>query len=287
GGSRMQLDPAGHLSNRGYIYPGTGSGLQSGAYIYGTAAPATLIGVSGADGFRATVIRAYAAESGGYYGAFQLEAPGVSEYWQVTYASDNKRLSFREGTGWPPTELMYLKTGGHLNTYGYLYPGTGSGFQTSRYIRDDGDRLLAYGGFKIDVSSGDTPLVFQRAGSYKWSNYVNATYDDLRWAAYIGGSWYDRMVLDDGSGSLYIDGTYNTFSPVPPKENMSPEDYLAWAMEDASKPLKPYPGIPKEPGELEKYRKDVSKIAIGVARYVDHLRTQVAALDTRLTQAGL
>lgn len=86
------------------------------------------------------------------------------------------------------------------------------------------------------------------------------------------------------TGDMYIDGTYNTFSPVPPKkdEEMTPDDWLAWALEDAKKPHKPYAGIPEDPEEIKKYAKVICKIAIGTARYAEHLREQLKTLEARL-----
>lgn len=53
---------------------------------------------------------------------------------------------------------------GNLSTYNYIYPGTGSGFQSTRYLYDDGSRTKASGGFTTgsDVTAG----TYVSAGSY-------------------------------------------------------------------------------------------------------------------------
>lgn len=103
------------------------------------------------------------------------------------------------------------------------------------------------------------------------------------------------------NGRAYADDGWSTFSPKPPKpvEAMTAKDWLEWAATDARKPVKPYAGIPHEDHpevrkiaarrakahgrtgvskndiatvmqeEIKKYEKDVSKIAIGTARWAD------------------
>jgi hypothetical protein len=92
-------------------------------------------------------------------------------------------------------------------------------------------------------------------------------------------------------GHAFSDAGWDTFSPAPPKaaEQMVAGEWIAWAAEDARKPVKPYGGIPhadhphvaetarrhgRHPAdvardEIDRYAKDVSKIAIGTARWAD------------------
>jgi hypothetical protein len=85
-------------------------------------------------------------------------------------------------------------------------------------------------------------------------------------------------------GTALADVAWNTFSPIPPKVDMTPDEYLDWALEHARKPAKPYGGIPQDPVGVERYVKDPARIAIGTARYVEHLRNRVATLEARLAQ---
>lgn len=83
------------------------------------------------------------------------------------------------------------------------------------------------------------------------------------------------------------------------KAEVTPKDFLDWAMEDAGKPVKPYTGIPRKKNnssdnhpsafatdaevdsEVAKYEKDVSKIAIGIARWADRAEQRILALEQK------
>lgn len=266
----------------------------SGNVGIGTTGPGARLDVKGTG--NSSNVQQWTNSNGNLLGLLYQSSGGAGQFYLADSTGTYKNVIKSDGDsyfnggnvgiGTAAPDTFKLQVAGNIGTTGYLYPGTGAALQSSRYIKDDGATLVVYGGLVLDIGSGNTPLVFKRGGSNKWLNYTYSVNDGLWWASYSGG-WHDKMGLDASSGDLYIDGSYLTFSPVPPKEDMSPEEYLAWAMEDASKPPKPYADIPREPAELGKYRKDISKIAIGVARYVDHLRTQVGDLEARLTRGGL
>jgi len=83
----------------------------------------------------------------------------------------------------------------------------------------------------------------------------------------------------DGSG--YADVGWYTFSPDVP-EAANPKEYLRIALEDALKPKKPFPGLGGPDEELEKYKKDISKIAIAIARYCESVEERLQRIEKRL-----
>ncbi len=112
----------------------------------------------------------------------------------------------------------------------------------------------------------------------------------------------------DSNGNMFIDGTYNTFSPKidnfmqekgKTKEQATSKDYLDWALVDAKKPHKPYDGCPRVKDkdsvadaskgkfntkeevdrEIQTYGKDISKIAIGTARWAEDADKRIKTLE--------
>jgi hypothetical protein len=110
----------------------------------------------------------------------------------------------------------------------------------------------------------------------------------------------------DGTG--YADVAWTTFSPdikkhsiFGKKSKLEAKDYLDWALEDANKPVKPYEGIPKvkEKNEevksdncifnneqeaqsaCDKYAKDISKIAIGIAKWAEQAELRLQELEAK------
>jgi hypothetical protein len=95
-------------------------------------------------------------------------------------------------------------------------------------------------------------------------------------------------------GRAYADTGWLTFSPSPPRpaDQMTAAAWCDWAVEEARKPVKPYAGIPTEthpfvveqsertgrsPAEIAareqaRYGKDVSRVAIGTARWADRVQ---------------
>lgn len=133
--------------------------------------------------------------------------------------------------------------------------------------------------------------------------------------------WYDANTTNERmrlqyDGDLEIDGTYQTFSPKideymeskgKTKSDATSKDYLNWALVDAKKDHKPYTGIPRVKGddeevnhskgifetqaevdlEKDKYGKDISKIAIGTARWAEEAETRIKQLEDKITQLEL
>jgi hypothetical protein len=99
-------------------------------------------------------------------------------------------------------------------------------------------------------------------------------------------------------GTAYADTGWVTFSPEPPAppEAMSAGDWKEWAATEARKPVKPYDGIPtpdhpevverarqtgRDPEALSaeehaRYGKDMTRVAIGTARWADQVHEALA-----------
>ena len=104
----------------------------------------------------------------------------------------------------------------------------------------------------------------------------------------------------DGRG--LSDRGWFTFSPAPPlpAERMTAADWCDWAFEDAAKDVKPYDGLPsashphvreraartgRDPADIaeeeqRRYGKDISRIAIGAARWVRAVQDALEDADT-------
>jgi len=82
-------------------------------------------------------------------------------------------------------------------------------------------------------------------------------------------------------GRAYADVGWYTFSPSIP-DDASPKQYLEIALEEALKPKKPFHGFDVSPEELEKYEKDISKIAIAIARYCESVEERLQRIEKHL-----
>jgi len=98
-------------------------------------------------------------------------------------------------------------------------------------------------------------------------------------ASYASGITSANQVINwalkayiDTSGSMYIDGTYNTFSPIMP-EDVEGYGWLEVAKEDAYKPHKPDTLKLQDMTEddIQTYSKDATKIAMANTRLLDYM----------------
>jgi hypothetical protein len=152
-----------------------------------------------------------------------------------------------------------------------------------------------YGGYAYIAADAD---IFMAAGTgVLWANWKfrqHPTFNNLDWDRFgVNMMWLDSV------GGLHVADDYYTFSPVPPKPaaEMSAREWMEWGAEDARKPHKPYEGRPDEDSpfvkaeaartkkskasvaeaEIKKYRKNVSKMALGTARGLEGLHAAILA----------
>lgn len=100
--------------------------------------------------------------------------------------------------------------------------------------------------------------------------------------AYLGVNMYGTMrAYLTNTGSLYIDGTYETFSPEFPKE-WKDEDYKTYILDMISKPVKPkdLKVTRKNKKEVEeKYAKDIGGLTIATGKLVLNLLDRLKVLE--------
>jgi len=135
----------------------------------------------------------------------------------------------------------------------------------------------------------------------------------FRYTKPTGGTSELLMIMNNfnkfkfyGSGTALADESWSTFSPNIKNSinyknfsTITSDNYLDWALEDAKKPIKPYRGIPRvqkndttgadiftsrqeAKKEIQKYIKDPTKIAIGVARWAEQTREKIKELEKRI-----
>jgi len=120
---------------------------------------------------------------------------------------------------------------------------------------------------------------------------------------YVGGIWKGWF---SPGGVWYCNG-YVVHSPDIKKDPLykdktmiTSKDYLDWAVKDANKPIQPYDSFPtlaksgvitkpnefltqKEvDAEMDKYSKDISKIAIGIGRWADDAEKRITLQDQEI-----
>jgi hypothetical protein len=104
----------------------------------------------------------------------------------------------------------------------------------------------------------------------------------------------------DADGTAYADESWETFSPDITQsktiKGTGPHDYLAWALEDAKKPVKPYRGLYDKDNipvgcdvssaeeERRKYAKSPAKIAIGVTRWAEDAERRISELTAKVKE---
>jgi len=131
----------------------------------------------------------------------------------------------------------------------------------------------------IDFTSGAYPP-FCRIYGYTADATSGSEDGSIRFWGMSAGAGNLAFRFDmDGSG--YADVGWYTFSPDVP-EVASPKEYLRIALEDALKPKKPFAGLEASDEELEKYKKDISKIAIAIARYCEDVEERLKRIEKRL-----
>lgn len=191
---------------------------------------------------------------------------------------------------------------------------------------EDAALVSVTGTAKLTTTGGDVWL----GNSSNFFVYKNATFSDdvnLSSGKKVSlGTWFLYQFVNNnlhfdysGSGTQYYfqpDGSafantsWGTFSPKPPKPaaEMTADDNLAWAAEDAEKPEKEYEGIPTpdhpfvkseatrlkrskaeiSAREIAKYSKDPTKIAMGVTRwarmFVPEVRARFDAHEARIAE---
>ena len=162
----------------------------------------------------------------------------------------------------------------------------------------------------INVSAGYSLLLYNTgyAGEW-WIINQNPTTTDLQFTQRFTDTSTNLAFYFTGVGSGYADVAWLTFSPdikkdnkYKDKESLTAKDYLDWALDDAKKPVKPYSGIPKLKEkdeiaqvdncifntqeevevEIEKYAKDISKIAIGIAKWAEQAELRIQALEGKV-----
>ena len=138
------------------------------------------------------------------------------------------------------------------------------GVNTNRAITEIGsDPAGAW--FRIDT----------RASALKWYWWYEPAGSDTE---------QQKAYLTMDTGDMYIDGTYNTFSPKFSPE-IKDELWIEESYKEASKPRKPYEGI-KDTPEEEKYRKDISRIAIANAHGLKYILDRLNKLEAKLNALG-
>jgi hypothetical protein len=156
---------------------------------------------------------------------------------------------------------------------------------------------------KIESDANSYPYLQFKKGPYTWTIYENNS----------GNLCYDYSGVEkirfENDGDIYYDGRLVNFSPdirkhalYKDKPQLQGTDYLFWAFEDASKPHKTGEGLPhlkkdaSDPSpntfgtqaeidaEVEKYGKDISKIAIGTCIWAKSAQDKIDALELRIAQ---
>ncbi|OGS10125.1 MAG: hypothetical protein A2204_03160 [Elusimicrobia bacterium RIFOXYA1_FULL_47_7] len=148
-------------------------------------------------------------------------------------------------------------------------------------------------GKKLYVDSGGDTYFVQ--GNLPAGNYIDV---------YTGGIMRHQFRQN---GQFYASGGFTTTSPnirkderFKDKQELTKKDYLDWALIDAKKPLKPYDGLPavslstgtlklnefrtsaEADAELEKYSKDISKIAIGTCIWADGAEARLLSAEQEI-----
>ena len=154
-----------------------------------------------------------------------------------------------------------------------------------------------------DAPNNQGHLVWERGtgsvrSTWYWKPYINQGTSYPGAMLLCWGDIYNTCFIFGKDGRAYADLGWSTFSPEPPRSpaEMSAGEWIAWAAEDARKPVKPYAGLPapdhpeirrlagvrgrKEEvvveEEVRSYGKDISKIAIGTARWADLVHQALA-----------
>jgi hypothetical protein len=100
-----------------------------------------------------------------------------------------------------------------------------------------------------------------------------------------GDSMVSRYIFGS-DGTALADVAWSTFSPNIKKDlnktTVTSDDYLDWALQDSKKPIKPYPGIPTDKKEQDKYSKDIAKMAMGAANWAEGAREKIKTLETKV-----
>jgi hypothetical protein len=169
------------------------------------------------------------------------------------------------------------------------------------WVRVDG--TVVSQGFETGMSgAGERDLVILRKARPQGRGWLRWNHGDTDWRMGLANAEDDLVIQHAdqerfrfaADGRAYADEGWLTFSPQPPRpaHQMSVGDWRDWVVEEARKPVKPYSGIPTEnhpvvtqesrrtgrpaaeiaAEDQARYGKDISRVAIGTACWVDRVQ---------------
>jgi len=169
-----------------------------------------------------------------------------------------------------PSEKFTVKDGN------ILFERTDGNYPTLSFRRDSPVTGNALG--KLLFTDGG--LDYAYILGFAWDTTAGSEDGKISFYGYSDGVVNHAFAFElDGKG--YADVGWYTMSPDIP-DNASPETYLKIALEDALKPKKPFRGLDAPREELEKYQKDIAKIAIAIARYCEGVEERLQRIEKHL-----
>jgi len=216
-------------------------------------------------------------------GAVRLETQNTSTTQAQVVVSDTSINFLVNALAWSSVQIsddkltLYSADGGAAGPVFEIYHNSAS--------PADDDVISTFSFYGEDSASNKTEYWRQEIVPYDVT-HGSENVKLIWYANYEDSFTQDFIFYETGKG--YADDDWYTFSPDITKDpkykdkgTILPADYLAWALDDAKKPIKPHRGI-NDDSDIATYSKGLGKMSLGVTRWAEWANGRIKQLEEQV-----